>query len=137
MPLNMHHKLQSSLTVFHCLILNVRHLAISIAVVHYFSTAARHRGAITAILEPLWTCIKEPSDPTGVGASGKAPVYVQTLEQQYGRRRWGECNEQNVIVPQVMKQKAGGDGKIPTGSTVTIVFISKENSTTTSFRLEV
>ncbi|MCJ1267778.1 hypothetical protein MMC22_007664 [Lobaria immixta] len=42
---------------------------------------------------------EEPSDPIGVGATGKAPVYVQTLEQQYGRRRWGECNEQNVIVP--------------------------------------
>lgn len=38
---------------------------------------------------------------------------MPTLEQKYGRQRWGEGNEQNVIVPWVKKQKAGGDGKNP------------------------
>lgn len=83
--------------------------AISIAVIHHLSTPARRVGAITAILETLRPCSKEPSDRTGVGAGGKALIYVWALEQKHSRRGWDEGNEQDVMVPWVMKQKVVGD----------------------------
>jgi tRNA (uracil-5-)-methyltransferase TRM9 len=64
--------------------------AISIAVVHHFSTPQRRRQAINAILE----CLRE---------GGKALIYVWALEQKNSRRGWDEGQEQDVMVPWVMK----------------------------------
>ena len=68
--------------------------AISIAVIHHLSTPARRVQAIAAILEAL--------SPVS-GSSGKALIYVWALEQQQSRRGWGERDEQDVMVPWVMK----------------------------------
>ncbi|MCJ1467804.1 tRNA methyltransferase, has a role in tRNA modification [Pseudocyphellaria aurata] len=78
--------------------------AISIAVIHHLSTPARRIGAIAAILETLQPCSKEPSSPSGFGAGGRALIYVWALEQKHSRRGWDEDNEQDVMVPWVMKQ---------------------------------
>ncbi|KAN0110323.1 S-adenosyl-L-methionine-dependent methyltransferase [Hyaloscypha variabilis] len=64
--------------------------AISIAVVHHFSTPERRREAVKAILGSL----KE---------GGNALVYVWALEQKSSRRGWDEGHEQDVMVPWVMK----------------------------------
>ena len=84
--------------------------AISIAVVHHLSTPTRRIGAIAAILESLRPCLKEPGNPTGVGVGGRVLIYVWALEQKHSRRGWDEGNEQDVMVPWVMKRKVdGGD----------------------------
>jgi tRNA (uracil-5-)-methyltransferase TRM9 len=64
--------------------------AISIAVVHHFSTPERRREAINAILAIL----KE---------GGRALIYVWALEQKNSRRGWDEGHEQDILVPWVMK----------------------------------
>ena len=64
--------------------------AVSIAVVHHFSTLERRREAVKGILE----CLR---------AGGKALVYVWALEQKGSRRGWDEGCEQDVMVPWVMK----------------------------------
>lgn len=64
--------------------------AISIAVVHHLSTPERRREAIQSILECL-------------AINGKALIYVWALEQKNSRRGWDEGNEQDVMVPWVMK----------------------------------
>ena len=85
--------------------------AISIAVIHHLSTAARRIGAIAAILGTLRPRSETPEDPTGVGAGGKALICVWALEQKNSRRGWDEGSEQDILVPWVMKQKADGDGE--------------------------
>lgn len=72
--------------------------AIAIAVVHHLSTPARRAGAIKAILE----CLKP---------DGRALVYVWALEQESSRRGWSEKDDQDVMVPWVMrgKKRAGDD----------------------------
>ena len=82
--------------------------AISIAVIHHLSTPARRIEAIKAIVETL----RRPSTRPSV-AGGKALIYVWALEQKNSRRGWGEDDEQDVMVPWVMKQKDatnGGEG---------------------------
>lgn len=81
--------------------------------VHHLSTPTRRIGAIAAILETLRPCSKEPSNPTGVGVGGRALIYVWALEQKHSRRGWDEGNEQDVMVPWVMKQKVDGEGESP------------------------
>jgi len=78
--------------------------AISIAVVHHFSTPERRREAIRAILDPL-------------KRGGKALIYVWALEQKNSRRGWDEGHEQDVMVPWVMKagkKSANTDGATET-----------------------
>lgn len=75
--------------------------AISIAVVHHLSTTERRVDAIKSILD----CLK---------ANGKALLYVWALEQGTSRRGWTEKDEQDVMVPWVMrhsKQNSKGDGE--------------------------
>lgn len=64
--------------------------AISIAVVHHLSTPERRIEAVRSILETL-----KPG--------GQALVYVWALEQEGSRRGWSEKDDQDVMVPWVMK----------------------------------
>ncbi|KAF2842754.1 S-adenosyl-L-methionine-dependent methyltransferase [Patellaria atrata CBS 101060] len=78
--------------------------AISIAVIHHLSTPARRIEAIKSILETL-----RPPLPDGKADSeGKALIYVWALEQKSSRRGWDEGDEQDVMVPWVLK---GADRK--------------------------
>ena len=79
--------------------------AISIAVIHHLSTPARRIEAIKAILGTLRQPSTRPS-----AADGQALIYVWALEQKNSRRGWGEDDEQDVMVPWVMKQKDGTHG---------------------------
>jgi tRNA (uracil-5-)-methyltransferase TRM9 len=83
-------------------ILNLPHpdsqfdFAISIAVVHHLSTPARRIEAISAILRTL-----KSSSETRPG--GQALIYVWALEQKSSRRGWGKGDQQDVMVPWVMR----------------------------------
>ena len=69
--------------------------AISIAVVHHLSTPERRIEAVRSILET-----QKPD--------GRALVYVWALEQASSRRGWTENDEQDVMVPWVMKGSKKG-----------------------------
>ncbi|EME47861.1 hypothetical protein DOTSEDRAFT_78040 [Dothistroma septosporum NZE10] len=79
--------------------------AISIAVVHHLSTPERRIEAVKSIIETL-----KPG--------GQALVYVWALEQESSRRGWSEKDDQDVMVPWVMKGskklKADQPTSIPT-----------------------
>ncbi|KAE8148756.1 S-adenosyl-L-methionine-dependent methyltransferase [Aspergillus avenaceus] len=83
-------------------ILNLPHpnsffdFAISIAVVHHLSTQERRVQAIREILRTL--------KPTAADApGGKMLLYVWALEQKTSRRGWDKGDEQDIMVPWVMK----------------------------------
>lgn len=88
-------------------ILNLPHpdsffdFAISIAVVHHLSTTGRRVEAIREILRTL-----KPGD--GDRPGGRALIYVWALEQKNSRRGWDKGDEQDVMVPWVMKSNAAG-----------------------------
>jgi tRNA (uracil-5-)-methyltransferase TRM9 len=71
--------------------------AISIAVIHHLSTPERRVQAISVILDTL--------NPLSHDAAqgGKALIYVWALEQKGSRRGWDEGDEQDVMVPWVLK----------------------------------
>ena len=71
--------------------------AISIAVVHHLSTPQRRIQAVAAILELL-------RRPMGAETGARALIYVWALEQKHSRRGWDEGDDQDVMVPWVMKQ---------------------------------
>ena len=71
--------------------------AISIAVVHHLSTPQRRIQAVMANLELL-------RRSTEAETGGRALIYVWALEQKHSRRGWDEGDNQDVIVPWVMKQ---------------------------------
>ena len=71
--------------------------AISIAVVHHLATPQRRIQSVSAILELL-------QRSTEAETGGKALIYVWALEQKHSRRGWDEGDDQDVIVPWVMKQ---------------------------------
>lgn len=73
--------------------------AISIAVVHHLSSPERRVQAISAILRTL----RLPHDHPG-GVGGRALIYVWALEQKNSRRGWNTGDEQDVMVPWVMKE---------------------------------
>ena len=73
--------------------------AISIAVVHHFSTPQRRIEAICALLSAL-RC----STSASVKDGGKALIFVWALEQKSSRRGWDEGMDQDVMVPWVVKQ---------------------------------
>ncbi|KAI4167960.1 MAG: hypothetical protein LQ343_006754 [Gyalolechia ehrenbergii] len=80
--------------------------AISIAVVHHLSTRERRVQAIAALLETLRPRLgSEQEQPENERTGGKALIYVWALEQKNSRRGWDETNEQDVMVPWVMKSK--------------------------------
>ncbi|KAF7595140.1 tRNA methyltransferase, has a role in tRNA modification [Aspergillus hancockii] len=77
--------------------------AISIAVVHHLSTSDRRVQAIREILRTL--------KPTTVEApGGKLLVYVWALEQRTSRRGWDKGDQQDIMVPWVMKSNTFRDG---------------------------
>lgn len=67
--------------------------AFSIAVIHHLSTRERRVSAIRAILHLL-------------RPDGRALLYVWALEQATSRRGWNEGDEQDVMVPWVMKSRS-------------------------------
>lgn len=71
--------------------------AISIAVIHHLSTPQRRIQAVAAILELL-------RRPIGAETGARALIYVWALEQKHSRRGWDEDDDQDVMVPWVMKQ---------------------------------
>jgi len=83
--------------------------AISIAVIHHFSSPSRRISAIRSILATLkQTAAQSP-------AEGKALIYVWALEQKGSRRGWDEGDSQDVFVPWVLpKQYSKSDAKEPT-----------------------
>ncbi|MCJ1384946.1 tRNA methyltransferase, has a role in tRNA modification [Xylographa soralifera] len=92
--------------------------AISIAVIHHLSTTVRRVQAIKSIILTLRCTSKPPwpsSDSTIDG--GKALIFVWALEQRDSRRGWDEGDEQDVMVPWVMKgNHSGGVQKAQTFS---------------------
>lgn len=76
--------------------------AISIAVIHHLSTPERRVKALAAILETLRRA-------RGGQTAGKALIFVWALEQKGSRRGWDVGDEQDVMVPWVMK---GGNARM-------------------------
>ncbi|KAI5800301.1 S-adenosyl-L-methionine-dependent methyltransferase [Peziza echinospora] len=74
--------------------------AISIAVIHHFSSTERRAAAIESILSMLKPKVNG-LDETG----GKALIYVWALEQKNSRRGWDETSNQDVFVPWVLQKK--------------------------------
>ncbi|CRG83224.1 tRNA (carboxymethyluridine(34)-5-O)-methyltransferase [Talaromyces islandicus] len=72
--------------------------AISVAVVHHLSTTERRVQAIAAILHSL------APETQGKGkGGGRALIYVWALEQKSSRRGWDKGDQQDVMVPWVMR----------------------------------
>jgi tRNA (uracil-5-)-methyltransferase TRM9 len=78
--------------------------AICIAVVHHLATHERRVAAVRAVLEPLI-----PARGAANGRAGTALFCVWALEQKGSRRGWDAGDEQNVMVPWVLKPPAGGN----------------------------
>ena len=89
--------------------------AISIAVVHHFSTRERRVEAVKTMLNVLRRDPQEASD-RGRGGKGKALIYVWALEQKNSRRGWDEGGEQDIMVPWVMKGSSGGKPRGESGN---------------------
>jgi tRNA (uracil-5-)-methyltransferase TRM9 len=70
--------------------------AICIAVIHHLSTSSRRIKAVKAILELL----KPGSCEI---AAGKLLIFVWALEQKSSRRGWNTGDEQDVMVPWILK----------------------------------
>ncbi|KAI7162393.1 S-adenosyl-L-methionine-dependent methyltransferase [Hortaea werneckii] len=89
--------------------------AISIAVIHHLSTPARRREAIASILDTLKPAGNfsqgEEAEGEGCEEGGKALLYCWALEQERSRRGWSEGDEQDVMVPWVMRASKGTKGK--------------------------
>ncbi|RMY63582.1 hypothetical protein D0863_10440, partial [Hortaea werneckii] len=89
--------------------------AISIAVIHHLSTPTRRREAIASILETLKPAGKssqaDEAEGEGREEGGKALLYCWALEQEGSRRGWSEGDEQDVMVPWVMRGSKGMKGK--------------------------
>ena len=77
--------------------------------IHHLSTRARRVKAIATILDTLrpWSASNEDQASTQ-NTAGKALIYVWALEQKNSRRGWDEGDEQDVMVPWVMKAKIQG-----------------------------
>ena len=84
---------------------------ISIAVIHHLSTTARRIDAIAAILDVLKPSSKCSNDKIpSVGCQYRALIYVWALEQKHSRRGWDEGDDQDVMVPWVMKRNEDDKG---------------------------
>ncbi|KAL8779739.1 MAG: hypothetical protein Q9194_001282 [Teloschistes cf. exilis] len=80
--------------------------AISVAVVHHLSNRPRRIQAIRAVLDTLRPQPQDERNPLG----GKALIFVWALEQRTSRRGWGDGDEQDVMVPWVMKSSSNDHG---------------------------
>jgi len=70
--------------------------AISVAVIHHLSSTARRVQALEAILQTL--------KPRSHGSDGgQALIFVWALEQKTSRRGWDRGDDQDVLVPWVLK----------------------------------
>ncbi|PWW74792.1 S-adenosyl-L-methionine-dependent methyltransferase [Tuber magnatum] len=78
--------------------------AISIAVIHHFSSSERRCHALKSILATL----KAPNNSSD---GGKALIYVWALEQKNSRRGWDEGDRQDVFVPWVMSKQFSTSAK--------------------------
>ncbi|TGZ77783.1 S-adenosyl-L-methionine-dependent methyltransferase [Ascodesmis nigricans] len=86
--------------------------AISIAVIHHFSSPERRVEAVRRILATL-------KRPNAAGENGgQALIYVWALEQKSSRRGWSEGDPQDVFVPWVMGKQymASPASNEPTGT---------------------
>lgn len=89
-------------------ILNLPHpdsffdFAISIAVIHHLSTPERRVQAIREILRTL-------KPRTGSEPGGKVLLYVWALEQKSSRRGWDKGDQQDIMVPWVLKDGSSKD----------------------------
>ena len=101
--------------------------AISIAVIHHFSSPQRRVAAIESILAVL----KGRGAGAGAGGeAGRALIYVWALEQKNSRRGWDRGHAQDVFVPWVLsKQYSNNNNNSNTTSTSTSTSAS---STTTN-----
>jgi tRNA (uracil-5-)-methyltransferase TRM9 len=81
---------------------NAADFAISIAVVHHFSTRERRIAAVREVLR----CVRP---------GGQVLLYVWALEQRQSRRGWDEGQAQDQFVPWVV-QRQGKKGKGPAES---------------------
>ncbi|KAL2420126.1 tRNA (carboxymethyluridine(34)-5-O)-methyltransferase [Exophiala dermatitidis] len=70
--------------------------AISIAVIHHLSTMERRVQAIRTILHTL-------RRPVAGSGGGQALIFVWALEQKNSRRGWDQGDQQDVLVPWVLK----------------------------------
>lgn len=86
--------------------------AISIAVIHHFSSPERRVEAVRRILATLKPSIGADQ------AAGKALIYVWALEQKNSRRGWKEGDPQDVFVPWKMGKQYTADSKQPSPSSV-------------------
>lgn len=89
--------------------------AISIAVVHHLSTPARRIEALRAALGLLKRGATQDDN-------GRLLVFVWALEQKSSRRGWGEGDEQDVMVPWVLHDKAKKEGDAENGRAQEQVF---------------
>ena len=86
--------------------------AISIAVIHHLSTHERRVQGLAAILDTLRRPSPNVTEETGDhSTNGRALFYVWALEQKNSRRGWDRGDEQDVLVPWVMKQRCMGEDK--------------------------
>ncbi|KAF8245870.1 uracil-5--methyltransferase TRM9 [Wilcoxina mikolae CBS 423.85] len=86
--------------------------AISIAVIHHFSSPERRIASIKSILATL-----KKGTPDQNAPGGRALIYVWALEQKTSRRGWDEGHAQDVFVPWVLsKQYSKSNGKVKEGS---------------------
>lgn len=84
--------------------------AISIAVIHHFSSPERRVEAVRRILATL-------KHPHGDGqTAGRALIYVWALEQKNSRRGWKEGDPQDVFVPWKMQKQYAAESKQPSSS---------------------
>ncbi|KAI9754302.1 MAG: hypothetical protein M4579_004766 [Chaenotheca gracillima] len=95
--------------------------AISIAVIHHFSTPTRRVAAIKEILALLrgssHSHRRQPvvGQDEGFAYEARALIYVWALEQKTSRRGWGAGGAQDVMVPWVTKERdANGSTAIQT-----------------------
>lgn len=79
---------------------------ISIAVIHHLASPSRRVRAIEELLQLL----RDP--PAGIPEDtdniAKGLIYVWALEQKASRRGWDAGDDQDVMVPWVMKEKSHG-----------------------------
>jgi tRNA (uracil-5-)-methyltransferase TRM9 len=79
---------------------------ISIAVIHHLASPSRRVRAIEELLQLL----RDPpaSIPEDTNNIAKGLIYVWALEQKASRRGWDAGDDQDVMVPWVMKEKSHG-----------------------------
>jgi tRNA (uracil-5-)-methyltransferase TRM9 len=79
---------------------------ISIAVIHHLASPSRRVRAIEELLQLL----RDPpaSIPEDTNNIAKGLIYVWALEQKGSRRGWDAGDDQDVMVPWVMKEKSHG-----------------------------